>query len=223
MKIEPKPTPDPVASLHTVDAYMLWALIAAEEVVGKNGMTVVLRKAGLEHLINNYPPSELTVSGRFTFGDYANLCTELLTFFGRAGKSMTIRIGRLSAKYSVEQQASVFGLNTLVKASRVLPLNAQQKAGLTVMQGGLKKLAATVNEDLKLRIEDRGHAFAYIDETCAFCAGKQADTHICWAFNGSLSEATTWLTGKEFDIQEVECRAMGASACVWEISKTPHG
>jgi len=30
-----------------------------------------------------------------------------------------------------------------------------------------------------------------------------------------------WLTGKNFEIQEVECRAQGAKACVWEISKTP--
>jgi predicted hydrocarbon binding protein len=29
----------------------------------------------------------------------------------------------------------------------------------------------------------------------------------------------TWLTGKVFDVEEVECRAMGAPACVWEVSK----
>jgi hypothetical protein len=37
----------------------------------------------------------------------------------------------------------------------------------------------------------------------------------------STQEAIHWLTGKEFEVQEVECRAMGAPACVWEINKTP--
>jgi predicted hydrocarbon binding protein len=27
--------------------------------------------------------------------------------------------------------------------------------------------------------------------------------------------------GKEYDIQETECRALGAPACGWEISKQP--
>jgi predicted hydrocarbon binding protein len=37
----------------------------------------------------------------------------------------------------------------------------------------------------------------------------------------STQEAIHWLTGKEFEVQKVECRAMGAPACVWEINKTP--
>jgi hypothetical protein len=28
-----------------------------------------------------------------------------------------------------------------------------------------------------------------------------------------------WATGKEAEIEEVECRAMGAPACVWVIGK----
>ena len=221
MKITDKPEHDPVTELYAVDAYMRWALQAAEEVVGEKGMHIVLRQAGLERMIGSYPPNILEATGSITFGDYASLCMALLSFFGRAGKSMTIRIGRLSAQYAVEQQSAAFGLSTLVKASRLLPLGAQQKAGLTVMQNGLRKFAQAVNQEMQLRLEDRGHAIAYIDATCAVCAGKQADTHVCWVFNGTLAESSHWLTGKDFEVQEVECRAMGAPACVWEVSKTP--
>ena len=133
MVIKDKADHDPVANLYAVDAYMRWALQASEEVIGDKGMHIVLREAGLEQLIGNYPPNSLEASGNFTFGDYANLCAALLNFFGRPGKSMTMRIGRLSAKLSVEQQSATFGLGALVKASRLLPLVAQQKAGLAVM------------------------------------------------------------------------------------------
>jgi hypothetical protein len=221
MEIKDKPDPDPVAGLLLVDAYMRWALLAAEEVVGAKGMSVVLRQAHLERLINNYPPNELSISGSFTFSDYANLSAALLNFFGRAGKSMALRIGRISAQHGVDQQSATFGLGALVKASRLLPLTAQQKAGLAVMQNGFRKLAQTVGQDLSLSIEDRGDKLAYKDGTCTFCAGKMANTPICWVYNGTLFQSQLWLTGKEFEVEEVECRAMGAPACVWEISKKP--
>lgn len=221
MQIQNKSTPDPVASMYLVDAYMRWALLAAEEVIGEKGMHIVLREANLKHLVNNYPPNELSVSGQFTFGHYADLCAALLTFFGRAGKSMTLRIGRLSAQYGVEQQSATFGLNTLVKASRLLPLPAQQKAGMAVLQNGFRKIASTIGQEMGLRLEDRGDKLAYIDATCAVCAGKQTDFPICWVFNGVLAQSTYWLTGKEFTIQQVACRAMGDDACVWEVSKEP--
>ncbi len=221
MQIQNKTEHDPATEMFTVDSYLRWALQASEEVVGEKGMHIVLREANLEHLINNYPPNEPKVIGNYTFADYANLCTALLTFFGRAGRSMTMRIGRRSAEFAVEQQSETFGLGTLVKASRLLPLNQQQKAALFMMQNGLKKLSKEVGQERKLSLEDRGNKFYYKDETCAYCAGKQADSPICYVHNGVITQASLWLTGKTFEVREVECRAMGAPACVWEVSKEP--
>jgi predicted hydrocarbon binding protein len=215
MDITSKAEHDPVADLHQVDAYMRWALLAAEEVVGKQGLAVVLRDAGLERFIDNYPPEELKASGNITFGDYAALNAGLFSFFGRAGKSMVMRIGRLSAKHAIEQQAALFGIAAAV-ASKVLPIPTQLKMGLERMQDGFRKIM-----DIRLRIEDRGDKLAYITEDCPMCAGKQAGEPMCWLWVGTLQEAARWQTGKEFEVVEVECRAMGAPACVWEISKTP--
>jgi len=38
---------------------------------------------------------------------------------------------------------------------------------------------------------------------------------------GQLQEGFRWLTGEAVHIEEVECRAMRAKACVWEINKQP--
>lgn len=220
MQINTKAEYDPVADLYMVDAYMRWALLAAEEVVGHQGLTIVLRQAKLEQLINNYPPNELKLSGMLSYGDYANLSSGLLTFYGRAGKSMVLRIGRISAKHGIEQQGALFGLGVVI-AAKVLPIPMQLKIGLDTIQNGFKKLAASVGQELHLRVEDRGDRWAYVAPECAMCAGKQADDRICWLFNGTLQESLRWQTGKDLDIQEVECRALGAPACVWEVSKTP--
>jgi predicted hydrocarbon binding protein len=222
MEIRAKAEHDPVTDFYQVDAYMRWALLAAEEVVGKRGLGIVLRSAGLERFIGNYPPNELNPSGLVTFGDYAALSAGLHNFFGRAGKSMVLRIGRLSARHGIEQQSAVFGIATLV-ASKLLPVSTQARMGMEQIQGGFRKLYDSVGHDVHMHLEDRGDKFAYVFTDCSICAGKQADEPMCWLFTGVLQEAGRWQTGKEFEIVEVECRAMGAPACVWEVGKTPKG
>lgn len=220
MVIKKKVEHDPVVDLYMVDAYMRWALLAAEEVVGHQGLSIVLRQSGLERLIDNYPPNELKLSGLLSYGDYADLSAGLLTFYGRAGKSMVLRIGRISARHGIEQQGALFGLGAVI-AAKVLPLPSQLKIGLDTIQNGFRKLAGSVGQALRLNIEDRGDKWAYVAHDCAMCGGKQADDRICWLFNGTLQESLHWQTGKDLQIEEVECRALGAPACVWEISKTP--
>jgi predicted hydrocarbon binding protein len=220
MEITDRAEHDPVADLYQVDAYMRWALLAAEEVVGKPGLSVVLRDAGLERFIDNYPPEELKPSGNITFGDYAAFNASLLGFFGRAAKSMVLRIGRLSTHHAIEQQGALFGVAVMV-ASKMLPIPTQLKMGMEKMQDGFRKLSQSAGQDQRQHVEDRGDKLAYINETCTMCAGKQASGPICWLFTGALQESGRWLTGKEFEVEEVECRATGAPACVWEVSKTP--
>jgi len=211
---------DPVASLFLVDAYMRWALLAAEEVVGKQGLQVLLRERGLDRFIDNYPPELLKISGTITLGEYAELCAGLLTFFGRAGKSMVIRSGRLTSKYAIEKQSAVY--NAAAKtAAKLMPPAMQVKVVLDSMANGYNKLYAENGQELHFSVEDRGDKWAFISVECPLCAGKESDTAMCWGRIGTLKEGILWLSGKEFDVEEVECRALGANACVWEISKTP--
>jgi predicted hydrocarbon binding protein len=220
MEIKNKASNDPVASLYLVDAYMRWALLAAEEVVGKQGLHVLLRERGLERFIDNYPPELLKISGTITLGDYAELCAGLLTFFGRAGKSMVIRSGRLTSKYAIEKQSVVY--NAAAKtAAKLMPPAMQVKVVLDNMANGYNKLYAENGQELHFSVEDRGDKWAFVSVECPLCAGKESDQAMCWGRIGTLKEGILWLSGKEFDVEEVECRATGAPACVWEISKTP--
>jgi bacteriochlorophyll 4-vinyl reductase len=219
MEIKDK-TNDPIASLYLVDAYMRWALLAAEEVVGKQGLTILLRQHGLERFIDNYPPELLKISGSITLADYAELCAGLQTFFGRAGKSMVIRIGRLTSKYAIEKQSGVYNVAAKT-AAKLMPSGMQVKLVLDSMANGYNKLYAENGQELHFRVEDRGNKWAFISVECPLCAGKAADVPMCWGRIGTLKEGLFWLTGKEFDVEEVECRALGASACVWEVSKIP--
>jgi len=217
MEITNKSQHDPAAELPIVEAYMTWALRAAEEVVGKQGLGIILRENGLERFIDHYPSEILSLNHSITYADYANLCTGLLKFYGRAGKSVVIRIGRIASRLAIEHQGAIFNVAART-AIKLLPLSSQIKTGMENMQAGFRKIYKDI--DLHLRLEDRGNTWAYIGELCPVCAGKESDAHICWSWIGTLQESLLWLTGKEFQIEEVECRAKGATACVWEVSKT---
>lgn len=223
LEIKDKTEHDPAADMDLVDAIMRWALLASEEVVGEKGLRIVLRDAGLERFIGNYPSENLTESNNVSFGDYAALNASLLSFFGRAGKSMVLRAGRESQKCGREQYGAVFKVigALTTTAVKVLPFVTQLNMVLQVQQKILRDLHQSGERKLALRIEDRGEKLAYIDESCAVCAGKQSNQPMCWLFSGVLQEGARWLTGKEVEVIEVECRAMGAPACVWEVSKTP--
>jgi predicted hydrocarbon binding protein len=218
MEIRNKVQHDPVADLPVVEAYMNWALKATEEVVGKQGLSIILRENGLERFIDCYPPDNLILNKDVTSGDYANLCTGVMKFYGRAGKSVVIRIGRISSKFAIEKQGTVFNVAALA-VMKFLPLPAQIKTGFENVQNGFRKIYKDGGSEIHLKIEDRGDKWAYVAETCPLCAGKESNSPICWSWIGTLQELLTWLTGKEFDVEEVECRAMGAPACVWEVSK----
>jgi predicted hydrocarbon binding protein len=220
MEIKDRTEHDPATEILLVDAYMRWALLAAEEVVGKNGLAVVLRQAGLEQLIGNYPPEQLKVTTGLTLYHYASLNAGLLNFFGRAARSMALRIGRSTARYAIEHQSALFGTAALL-GSKVLPVPVQIKMGLSAMQAGLRRLSQSVGQDRGLGLEDRGDAWAYIDHNCAMSAGKQSDEPIGYIQSGAIQEALHWQTGREFEVEQIACRSMGAPSSIWLISKTP--
>jgi predicted hydrocarbon binding protein len=219
MNITNKLALDPVTQVPQIDAYMRYALIAAEEMVGKQALEIMLYKNGMQRFISNYPLEKIKLSPDFTHKDYANLCTTLIEFYGEAGKDESIRFGRIATKPALAKQGVFFNVASRT-AIKFLPLSLQIKTVLESIKNDLDKIYQEIDHDVSVRIEDRGDRWAYIDRSCAMCAGKISDAPICWGWVGTLAESLNWLTGKEFDIDQVQCRAMGEQACVWEISKT---
>jgi predicted hydrocarbon binding protein len=211
----------PVCDIQLSDIQMRWALLAVEEVAGRQGAEIVLRQAGLEKLIGHYPNGQVEFSGAYTFADYGHLNNGLLNFFGRGGRSMVMRIGRISYKLAMERYSAFIGAAALT-ALRLLPEDKRIKVGLELMKITWDRLYSSHGlSPLQIRMEDRGDRVAYILHDCLACAGQEADAPMCYVAGGLFQEAMRWMTNREYDIRETECRAMGAPACVWEVSKMP--
>ena len=217
---ENKSVQDAVGQVPIVDAYMRWVLNGAEELFGKSAIAEILRESQLEQLIDHYPEESLKLSKTLVLQDYANLSAAMINRAGIAGKVDVIQVGRLSAQPALKNQGKLMNFAAR-NAIRLLPISSQIKTVLSSIKSDVEKVYANDNHSTGLSLEDRGDRWAYIDEGCACCAGKTADQPICWLWTGTLEESLHWLTGKEFKVDQVACRAMGQDACVWEVDKRP--
>ena len=220
MNITEKTELDPVNDTPLSDAMLRWLLLAVEDVAGKQGVATILRQAKLERMIDNYPSESLNIKGQYTYEQYAQINTALLTFLGRGGRSVVMRAGRISFNKGLEHYGPMLGAATT--AMKLLPEGTRLKAGLEAQKFFWDKLYKDAGlPTIGVKVEDHGDHFIFEFGDCMACAGKASDAPMCFLTVGYLQEGIKWLTGKDYEIREIACRSMGANACVYEINKTP--
>lgn len=193
-----------------------FTLEAMEEIMGKNGLNAILNLAGLSHLIDNYPPTNL--DKEFDFADYSSLMGALEEMYGpRGGRGLQLRAGRVGFARGGQKMGAMVGVGDL--AFRVLPLGAKLKAGLPAMAMVFSQFS-----DQKSTVADHGDYYTYRMAPCPVCWGRTADRPICFAGKGLLEEGLHWVSGgHKFRVEEIECVAMGDEACTYAIYKEPIG
>ena len=142
-----------------VNALVRQALIAAQEVMGANGLSAVLRSSGLERFIDHLPPDDLDPGIRTS--EYARLNQAIEDFYGRGGRGMLHRIGRASFQYAVREQAALLGIAGV--ALKLLPQKQRIKFILNSMVNALKKS----NAQVEAWVDESGERLAYCESTCA--------------------------------------------------------
>ncbi len=195
------------------NALMRQALVAVEEVMGKNGLTAVLRASGLERYAEALPPNDLEPA--VNSADYARLNEAIENFYGRGARGILQRIGKASFEYGLREQSALMGLAGL--ALKVLPPKQRVQLVLNNLAGALKK----INPQDQIEIETSGGGIAYVARTCSVCHGRHSDKPLCHLYLGSIAEAVRWATGQTYAVRETECIAMGAAYCRFEVSETP--
>jgi len=189
-------------------------LEAMEEVMGRNGLVAALRMAKLEHLIDNYPPSNLEKA--FDFAEYSGINGALEDIYGpRGGRGLALRAGRASFSLGLRDFGALAGVGSA--AFKVLPLGAKLRIGLPAMAKIFSQFS-----DQYSTVEDMGEDYHYHIHKCPVCWGRTADRPICFAAVGLLQDGLKWLSGgAEFRVEEIECVAMGGQHCSFRIQKEP--
>ncbi|RJP55552.1 MAG: hypothetical protein C4583_00265 [Anaerolineaceae bacterium] len=194
-----------------VNALVRQALIAAQEVMGENGLNAVLRTSGLERFIGNFPPDDMNPS--IQASQYARLNAAIEEFYGRGGPGILKRVGKASFEYAVREQAALLGIAGA--ALKLLPERQRIKFILNSMVGALKKS----NAQVEAWVDDSGERVAFIESTCAICHSRTSDKPICHLYIGSIGEAVRWATGREHVITETHCLAKSDPYCRFEVGE----
>jgi predicted hydrocarbon binding protein len=185
------------------------ALVAIQEVMGENGLTAVLRLAGLEQFIDNLPPDDLTPA--IQASEYAQLNAAIETFYGRGGRGMLQRIGKASFQYAVREQSALLGIAGV--ALKLLPPKQRIRFILNGMANALKK----TNPELHIEVGETDDGVVYTAHICSVCYGRHSQQPICHLYVGSIVEAVGWVTGVDHHVSETHCIAKGDPYCRFEV------
>lgn len=195
-------------------------LAQVEEMMGRRSLRMLLRQAGLAEYVDQVPPKDDSPS--ITIEQYSSLLANIYEIFGAKGsRPIFLRGGRLGAVEMRKQRPAQFAVAGT--ALKLLP-SARR------MRLVLEKLAEQ-GEDLygsphHLREEDP--AFFIEMPDCPYCAeitrrsfseNRPIARPVCHIPVAAVSEVIEWTMGRKHLVEEVDCIALGATACRFRISK----
>lgn len=193
-----------------------YLFVAMEDVIGQNGMRVVLNTAGLLDYLDNPPPD--TMASGFDFAHLAALSEALETMYGpRGGRGMALRIGRAAFAQGMRSFGAMQGI--VDPAFRSLPLDTRVAIALSA-------LATTFSEftDQQSTLQDAGNTYHFVVQPSPMAWNRRADRPVCNALAGILQECARWASnGREYYVYETACMATGHDACTFVINKKPIG
>ncbi len=189
-------------------------LLALEEVMGVNGVKAVLNLAGVPHLIGNYPPNNL--AKEFDFADFAAINAAIEEMYGtRGGRGLALRAGRASFAQGLSEFGAVVGASEL--AFKVIPLSTKLKVGLKAMAETFTKFS-----DQKSDVTETDEYFVYTIYQDPMAWGRVSDHPVGYGAIGILQEGLRWVSGgKDFRVEQVQCKSMGHENSVFHIYKEP--
>ncbi len=189
-------------------------LLAMLEILGHEGVNVVLNLAYLPDYIDQYPAYNQDL--KFSFDHVSRLQVALESAYGpRAGRGLSLRVGRACLKYGLREFGAELGMTDL--AFRLLPLPTRLKVGSEALAGLFNQF---LEQSVRLEVDEE-HIYWHI-ERCPLCWERQAEGPCCALAVGLLQEALYWVSGgKYFMIEEKKCIACGDSTCTIVIDRTP--
>jgi predicted hydrocarbon binding protein len=190
------------------------AIISMGEVVGKNGLNVILKMARLPHLVEELPPSNL--DREFDFSDFSSINIALEDLYGaRGGRGLALRAGRATFTGGLRNFGAMAGVGSA--QLKALPMNTRLRLGLPA----LAKIFSQTSDQI-CSVEEKDTTFHYLIHRCPVCWGRHTDKPACNMTNGLLQSCLLWVSGgSEFSVTQARSKSTGSPACEFIIDKKP--
>ena len=190
-------------------------LESIREITGENGLMAILNFAHLSSLGEEFPPDNLDRA--FDFSQFSMINQSLEEIYGeRGGRGLALRIGRTTFDDVLKDYGTLEGVGDL--AFRILPM--QKK--IRFVLNALARISSEKSDQITNLEETEEHILYHIIR-CPVCWGRTGEDHgVCYYMVGLLKEGLHWVSGgKEFNITETKCIALGDEVCEFEILKSP--
>jgi predicted hydrocarbon binding protein len=182
------------------------------EIIGIPGAHAVINLAQLTQVGGITPPA-LTQKEEIC-KEMTTLHLALEAIYGRqGGQGVALRAGRIAAHLIYRKYGEEMGIKNT---------NFRLQPMMVRIGSGLKRLAVTLSGLLSNRIETHVDdvALFWIVSTCPICYQRQTEAKSCHFLVGMLQEFMSMISiGKVFNVEEIDCQSMGATACVFRIDK----
>lgn len=204
-------------SKKTDNVMMRIYLETIQSIVGENGLKSVLNYAHLEKYIDNIPPNNDALE--IPVEEVRTLFLSLYELFGGKGvRTLQLRTGQTIARIGVERRSNL--VKAVCMAVHFLP-------EVKKIQVILEK-AAALAENMYTRefgvplieVKEEEDCFLFIHRDRFESDGVLSTMPVCNVLVGTLQYFIEWVTGHVYEVEEIECRAMGDPADVFKISKT---
>ena len=182
-------------------------LRAVGEEIGEYSLELVLRDAGLDCHADQLTSTN-GCSGVHS-SEVASVHAAIRSYFGSGARGTLSRIGRLVWQYAIAE--TFYGSLARLGIKVFLPKSLGTRAALNMVAGLMRKPDGHVS----VHLYDTDLIF--MDTTSDITFGQDEENPICWYTVGLIQACLLWATGKEIDVEEISCRAVGADTCKFEI------
>jgi predicted hydrocarbon binding protein len=141
---------------------------------------------------------------------YAALQTAMRTYFGRGARGVLLRVGQRLWNRLLDDAA--LGIKAQAAVIRRLPLATRRKPTLEL----LAKFLGTRPGDISIHTLDLDMLF--VDHASPAAHDQNESAPICFVSQGLIRESLRWATGKNYDVEEIHCKAMGEHSCEFKIT-----
>ena len=183
-----------------------------EEVIGRLGVNAVFNLTGLSYLVK--APAGLEPEMLVPYCDVSSMQDTMEQLYGfRGGHGLALKAGRACFDIALRAYGQQLGL---------LDLDFRLQPTHSKIRNGMHCLAQFMSEwgESPVRVEEGAVCYRWIVTSCPLCWGRHSDVPICHMQVGMLQQFMYWASGgKNYNVTETECSAMGNKDCVFSIDK----
>ena len=141
---------------------------------------------------------------------YAALQTAMRTYFGRGARGVLLRVGQRLWHNLLDDAA--LGIKAQAAVVKRLPLASRRKPTLEL----LVKFMGAQSGDIAVHTLDMD--LLLVDNASPSTHDQSEPGPICFVTQGLIRESLFWATGKNYDVDEIHCKAQGEHACEFKIT-----